>query len=98
MSYDLSIAATFIVAYILSYALYRRNIIKKITHLRIWNLILLVAFLSTVSVGLLLAAVADLGLTVTLNPLFNILHMDMGLVFFILMVFHLSNNFRHLIN
>lgn len=100
MSYDLSIAATFILAYIISYALYRRNIIKKINHIRVWNLILLVAFLSTASMGLLLAGVADFGLILPLNPVYNLIHMDVGLVFFILMIFHLSSNwgsFKNLI-
>lgn len=96
MSYDLPIAVTFIVAYIISYTLYRRNIIKKIIHIRVWNLILLIAFLSTASMGLLLAGVADFGLIIPLNPVFNILHMDLGLVFFILVIFHLISNWGSL--
>lgn len=95
MSYDLIIAATFIVAYIFSYNFYRRGIIRKIVHIRIWNLILLLAFLLTVSMGLLLAGIADFGLIVPLDPNFNILHMEIGLVFFIIMIFHLSSNWGH---
>lgn len=92
MSYDLIIAATFVVVYIFSYTFYRRKIISKTMHFRIWNLIFLIIFLSTAIMGLALAVVTDLGSFVDLDPNFNIVHMEAGLAFFILMIFHLFSN------
>ncbi|WP_163279042.1 hypothetical protein [Klebsiella aerogenes] len=46
MSYDLIlIAVPLIVAYILSYALYRKNVINKDFHAKIWNILIFLSFL-----------------------------------------------------
>ena len=65
MNNDLIISATIIVVYILSYSFYRRNIIDRRVHIKVWNIIFLIIFLITAVMGLLLlVSVLDLGIRI----------------------------------
>ena len=89
MSYDLlPIALTLIFAYFLSYALYRRNIINKTLHVRLWNIILLIIFLFTGIMGIILAGFIDFGITDPFDLIFW--HSEVGIALSIILFFHLQ--------
>jgi hypothetical protein len=95
MSYDIIlITALLLTAYFLSYALYRKKIIKKLQHNRIWDIIFLISFLLSVGMGMLLAGLADLGLNISLGPDINYWHRLVGIVFLVALVFHLQINWK----
>jgi hypothetical protein len=93
MSYDIIlITALPVIAYILSYILYSRKIIKKIHHIKVWNIIFLISFLLSMGMGMLLAGLADIGLNIYLSPDINIWHRQVGIIFLVLLIFHLQLN------
>ena len=93
MAYDIIlITALTVMAYILTYALYRRNIIKKIHHIRVWNIIFLISFLLSMGMGMILAGLSDIGINIYLGPDINYWHRLVGIVFLIVLIFHLQIN------
>lgn len=100
MSYDLlPIAVPFICAYIISYALYRRNLINKSLHLRIWNILILMSLLISGIMGIVLAGIIDFGVIDPLSIDLNFWHVEVGIVLFVILFFHLHSywsSFRNL--
>ena len=95
MSYDIIlITALLLTAYFLSYALYRRKIIKKLHHNRLWDIIFLISFILSVGMGMLLAGLADLGLNISLSPDINYWHRLVGIVFLVALIVHLQINWK----
>ncbi len=93
MSYDLiPIAALLIFAYVLSYALYRRNVISKSFHARVWNILILISFLVSAGMGIILAVFMDFGLTVPSSLDLNYWHGELGIALFVILIFHLHWN------
>jgi hypothetical protein len=99
MSYDLlSIALTLIFTYFLSYALYRRNIINKSLHVRLWNILILIIFLFAGIMGITLAGFIDFGITDPFDLIFW--HGEVGIALSIILFFHLHcywSEFRNLL-
>jgi hypothetical protein len=93
MSYDLIlIAVPLIVTYILSYALYRKNVINKDFHARIWNILIFFSFLVSVGMGIIMTVFMNFGLTVPSSFDFNYWHGEVGIAFFVILLFHLHWN------
>jgi tellurite resistance protein TehA-like permease len=93
MAYDIIlIGSIFIILYIFSYALYRRNIIKKKLHSKIWSLIFLISFLITFCMGILQAGLIDLGFNISILPDLIFWHGEVGIIFFVVLLFHLQSN------
>ena len=88
-TYDLLlIFLVLIVLYSISYILSRKKILKVATHRKIWNIILLVSFLSSGLLGVLLVIRINYGIEVPLP--FNVLywHVETGIAMFIISLFH----------
>jgi uncharacterized membrane protein len=97
MSYDLlSIALTLIFAYFISYALYRRNLINKSLHVRLWNIILLISFLFAGIMGIILAGFIDFGITDPFDLIFW--HGEVGIALSVISFFHLHCYWSSFIN
>jgi len=88
MPYDLlPITLSFIFAYFLSYALYKKDLINKSLHVKLWNIILLIIFLFAGIMGILLAGFIDFGITDPYDLIFW--HGEVGIALFIILFFHL---------
>jgi len=102
MAYDIIlIGFVFIISYIFSYALYRRNIIKKKLLSKIWNIIFLISFLITFCMGILQAGLIDFGFNISIGPDLIFWHGEVGIIFFVVLLFHLQSNrtsFRKLLS
>ncbi len=84
------IALALFVIYAVSFALYKTKRIKVTTHRKIWNVLLLVTFLTTAVFGLILAIRRDYVLL--FNSPVNLLfwHVEAGVVMTVVSLFHLS--------
>lgn len=97
MVYDLiQIVVVLVLAYIVSYALYRGNRINKSTHGKLWNILILVSFIITAGMGIILAFFADFGLNVSVGININYWHSEIGIAFFTLIILHLHWNWGRL--
>ncbi len=97
MAYDIILIGSIsIILYIFSFALYRRNIIKKKLHSKIWNVIFLISFLITFGMGILQAGLIDLGFNISILPDLIFWHGEMGIIFFVVLLFHLQSNWQFL--
>lgn len=83
-----------IILYLSTFYLYKRKIFTRITHLIIWNCILLVSFILSSVLGILLIIRVNFGLSILLP--FNILfwHVEFGIVMMVIGIFHLIYNWR----
>ncbi len=84
------IAIALFVIYVVSFVLYRTKHIRVTTHRKIWNVLLLVTFLSTGILGLLLAVRRDYVLTFSLPINMIFWHVEAGVVMTLTSLFHLS--------
>ena len=89
------IAVILFAVYGVSFALYKTKRIKVTTHRKIWNVLLLVTFLSTAIFGLILAVRRDYALLFSfpINLLFW--HVESGIVMSVVSIFHLSWHLRY---
>lgn len=101
MSYDTILIATpLIIGYLVSFALYRSNTIKKGLHIRIWNIIFLITFLLVVGMGILQASLLDLGMYIPQGSELNFWHQIVGIAFTIILFIHIldyRNSLRRLL-
>jgi hypothetical protein len=97
MSYDIILIGTILtISYISSYALIRRNIIKKRLHTKIWNIIFFLSFLIAIGIGTLQTGLIDFDLNISNGPDLIYWHGEIGIVFFVLLLFHLQMNMHSL--
>ena len=90
MVYDIIIPAIpFIVGYLLTYSLYRLNLIKKSIHINIWNLILLLAFLISGGAGFILIILLELGVVMPISQPLLYWHVELGVTLVLVTIFHL---------
>ncbi len=87
---------TLLLVYLYTYSLYKAKIIKRITHLRIWNVVLLFSFIICGILALLLIIRINYGSTFDFLP-FNILywHVEIGLLMLIVCSFHIANHYKY---
>ena len=83
-----------IILYLTTFILYKRKIFSRITHLIIWNCILLINFILSSVLGILLIIRVNFGVSIMLP--FNILfwHVEFGIVMMVIGFFHLIYNWR----
>jgi spermidine synthase len=84
--------------YIISHMLVRLNIWTKTTHLKIWNVILLLVFLPTAILGLLLAIQINYKLEWEIIDKLLKWHVDTGIVLCFVAIFHLIWHFSYYVN
>jgi hypothetical protein len=84
------ISALLFVLYIISHILSKKKVISIVNHRKIWNLLLLISFIISGLLGILLIIKINFGLAMTLP--FNMLfwHVEIGIVMFLITIFHLS--------
>ena len=81
--------------YILTSILSKRKIIRFGTHIKIWNVLLLISFLISGILGILLIIRVNSGLTIALP--FNILfwHVEFGIAMAIISIFHIIWHWKY---
>lgn len=92
MTYDLiSISITLIVAYLSSYILYRKDYIKKSTHIRLWNILILITFLISAGAGLVLLGLAEYGVALPISQELLYWHVQIAIAMFWIAIFHIHS-------
>lgn len=98
-SYDLIlICSASLLLYLLTFYLSRRNLIKKTTHRKIWNGLLLITFLATGLIGLFL--VIQLNYSIKLDWFSSLLyyHVEFGIGMAAISIFHILWHLRYWIH
>lgn len=96
--YLLTISIIVFVAYIISFFLSRISSIKKSTHKKIWNLLLLITFLVTAILGIILVIQINYKLNFPLLDKILIWHVNFGISMSIIAIFHLSWHLKYFQN
>ena len=96
--YLLTISVIVFVAYIISFFLSRISIIKKSTHKKVWNLLLLITFLITAILGIILVIQINYKLNFPLINKILIWHVNFGISMTIIAIFHLSWHLKYFKN
>lgn len=91
----LSVTLTLIILYLITYILVKEKKITLLTHRRIWNIVLLFAFLVSVIFGILLVLRINQGWN--LNLPFDMLywHVESGVVMAVVTFFHLTWHWKY---
>ncbi len=74
--------------YSLTWALAKFKKIKLVSHRKLWNILLLLSFLVSGLLGILLAVLLDLNLSIAWYRSFLWLHVEFGIVMGVIAVFH----------
>ncbi len=88
-TYDLLVIfLALIILYAISYILSKKKIIRIASHRKIWNILLLVSFLLSGSLGILLVIRINYGIAIPLP--FNVLywHVEFSIAMFLISLFH----------
>ncbi|BDZ71478.1 hypothetical protein [Methanobacterium petrolearium] len=89
MVYDMILPAVpFIGGYLVTYGLYKFNIIKKSVHVNIWNMIIGLAFLISGGAGFILLILLEIGVTLPINQPLLYWHVELGVSLVLVTVFH----------
>jgi hypothetical protein len=92
MSYDIiPISIILLVAYLGSYLLYRNNYIKKSTHIRLWNILILLTFLVSAGAGLILLILAEYGIALPISQSLLYWHVQFAIAMFWIALFHIHS-------
>ena len=89
MAYDMLLPAIpFIGGYLLTYSLYKLNLIKKAVHINVWNMIIGLAFLISAGAGFILLILLETGYTLPVNQGLLYWHVELGVSLVLVTVFH----------
>jgi hypothetical protein len=95
MVYDMILPVLpFTVGYLVTYSLYRLNIIKKSIHVNIWNMIIGLAFLISAGAGFILLIMLELGLTLPISQPLLYWHVELGVTLVLVTIFHFHTYWR----
>lgn len=95
MTYDLiPISITLIVAYLISFIFYRRGYMKKSTHIRLWNILILITFLLSVGFGLVLLSLVECGIALPINQSLLYWHVEFAIAMFWVSLFHIHSYWK----
>ncbi|HJX71045.1 MAG TPA: hypothetical protein VJ346_03805, partial [Bacteroidales bacterium] len=92
------IAVFLLILYIISLSLSRLSVIKLTTHRKIWNVLLLIAFLVTALLGLILAIQVNYKLKIPFLKQLLTLHVDFGIGMTMIAVFHFLWHWSYYVN
>ncbi len=91
MTYEIVIPSIpFAGSYLATYTLYKTGLIKKSTHVNLWNFILFNAFLVTALAGFILTILLELGIITSINPGLLYWHVEFGITMVLVTLFHIS--------
>ncbi len=82
------IAGIALIFYTISYFLTKTKYLKFLTHRRIWNLLLLLTFIVTGTIGVFMAFVYSFELNIEIPYSLLQIHVGFGIVWFIVALFH----------
>jgi len=95
MTYDLiTISLPLIAAYLGSYFLYQKNYIKRSTHIRLWNILILLTFLISVGPGLTLLCLVEYGIALPISQSLLYWHVQFGIALFWITIFHMHSYWK----
>jgi hypothetical protein len=77
-----------ILGYLLTYTLYRSNLIKKSYHVNIWNLIIGFSFLISGLAGFILLILLDVGISLPISAQLLYWHVEFGITVAVVTIFH----------
>ncbi len=86
--YILPVSFILISSYLLTYYLFKKGILKRKKHRRIWNLLLTAGYLGTSGTGLLLILFINLGIRTALNPSLTFWHVELSILMVIGTLIH----------
>ncbi len=87
-------ALPFIGSYLLTYALYRMNLIKKALHINIWNLIIGSTFLISAGAGFILLLLMEFGVALPISPQLLYWHVEVGISLVLVTLFHIHTYWK----
>jgi hypothetical protein len=87
-----------LVLYLLTFFLSRRDIIKKSTHRKIWNVLLLLTFLATGLLGLFLVVQSNYNLFFDWFSILLYYHVEFGIAMAAISIFHLLWHLKYWLN
>jgi hypothetical protein len=89
MVYDILLPSVpVLIGYLLSYTLYRADLIKKSLHVNIWNFIIGISFFISGLAGFILLILMDLGISLPVSPQLLYWHVEFGITVAIVTIFH----------
>lgn len=95
MVYDMILPALpFLGGYLLTYSLYRKNLIKKALHINIWNLIIGLAFLISAGAGFILLLFMEMGVKLPVSPQLLYWHVELGVTLALVTIFHIHTYWK----
>lgn len=95
MGYDMILPAIpFLAGYLLTYAMYRTDTIKKSVHISLWNLIILIAFIISGGAGFILLILLELGISLQLSPQLLYWHVELGITLALVTIFHFHAHWK----
>lgn len=83
------ISLIIIILYAISYLLYKEDVITEAMHAKIWNIAIFIMGLFLATIGLLISVFAEYGMSIAVNALLVFWHVEIGIVLFILALFHI---------
>lgn len=90
MGYDILIPSIpIIIGYLSTYACYKMDLIKKLTHIHLWNLAILLTFLVSGLGGLILLILLDFGINSPISAQLLYWHVEFGITMVIVGLFHI---------
>ncbi len=90
MSYEfVPVSLIIIILYAISYLLYKEDVIAEAMHAKIWNITIFVIGLVLAVIGLLISIFAEYGMSISVNALLVFWHVEIGIVLFIIALFHI---------
>ncbi|MEN6573785.1 hypothetical protein [Methanobacterium aggregans] len=89
MVYDILIPTVPVLgSYLITYALYRRGLIKKSLHVSVWNFIIGISFLVCGGAGFILLILLDMGVALPISKQLLYWHVEFGVTMALVTVFH----------
>ncbi len=89
MAYEILIySLPFLLGYLITFTLYKMNLIKKSFHVHLWNFILMMAFLISAGAGFVVMILLETGIELPISPQLNFWHVELGITLVLLTVLH----------
>lgn len=92
--YVLPVSIMLIGGYLFTYYLFKKGILKRNKHRRIWNLLITGGYLGTGVTGIILTIMINLGIKTALNPSLTFWHAEMAILMVIGTMIHLHIYWR----
>jgi hypothetical protein len=97
--YDLILVSVLTLGlYLVTLILYKRGVIKKVHHRKVWNLLLLLTFLVSCLFGLFLVVQINYGIAMKAYPTLLLWHVEVGISMSLIAVIHILWHIRYFRN